>query len=412
MISFYRKTCKVSFTAACVIVVAVMVSYWLYKFKVEDRDIGVVDYVPLKDAKEIKFPVVSICLENPFIDEKLKEKNSSITSMAYRQYLEGKIYDKSYEQIDYPNVTIDLNQYLLAGNVWWRNETMVQIDLDNFNLIETFSGFYGTFNTDAFIKSYTFFKCYSMKFVVDGHRNVKKVGAIFNWTRLNSDWQSNQSVVHFIFHYPSQFFVLRDSKIQKSYLNHGGKTEFNFKNIEILKQRKTRNRKCSKDVENYDDTVVDEVLHKTGCRPPYIQSHKFYPQCEVQEDIFRSKIDTLANERVGIPKPCERASEIRKNVKHSDPPTLSKTWLFMINYPEEVKTITQSQDVDVHSLIGNIGGYLGLFLGKPIFYSSCDLMMLNSNEILNTIWKKDIFFLFRLRTCSDPRSDISHTGHN
>ena len=47
----------------------------------------------------------------------------------------------------------------------------------------------------------------------------------------------------------------------------------------------------------------------------------------------------------------------------------------MINYPEEVKTITQSQDVDVHSLIGNIGGYLGLFLGKPIFYSSCDLMM-------------------------------------
>ena len=179
MISFYRKTCKVSFTAACVIVVAVMVSYWLYKFKVEDRDIGVVDYVPLKDAKEIKFPVVSICLENPFIDEKLKEKNSSITSMAYRQYLEGKIYDKSYEQIDYPNVTIDLNQYLLAGNVWWRNETMVQIDLDNFNLIETFSGFYGTFNTDAFIKSYTFFKCYSMKFVVDGHRNVKKVGAIF-----------------------------------------------------------------------------------------------------------------------------------------------------------------------------------------------------------------------------------------
>ena len=51
------------------------------------------------------------------------------------------------------------------------------------------------------------------------------------------------------------------------------------------------------------------------------------------------------------------------------PPRPSKTWYIIINYPEEVKIITQSQDVDVHSLIGNIGGYLGLFLGKPIFYN-------------------------------------------
>ena len=74
-----------------------MVGYWLYKFKVEDRDIGVVDYVSLRDAKDIHFPLVAWCLKNPFIEEKLKSKNSSITSTAYRQYLEGKIYDKSYE---------------------------------------------------------------------------------------------------------------------------------------------------------------------------------------------------------------------------------------------------------------------------------------------------------------------------
>ena len=40
-------------------------------------------------------------------------------------------------------------------------------------------------------------------------------------------------------------------------------------------------------------------------------------------------------------------------------------WTIRIEYPEEVKIITQTKDVDVHSLIGNIGGYLGLFLGKP-----------------------------------------------
>ena len=66
---------------------------------------------------------------------------------------------------------------------------------------------------------------------------------------------------------------------------------------------------------------------------------------------------------------CYRASEILTEIK----PTLKSTrdknrrypyWSLLIRYPEEVKIITQSKEVDVHSLIGNIGGYLGLFLGK------------------------------------------------
>ena len=34
-----------------------------------------------------------------------------------------------------------------------------------------------------------------------------------------------------------------------------------------------------------------------------------------------------------------------------------------ITYPEYARIITQSKDVDIHALIGNIGGYVGLFLG-------------------------------------------------
>ena len=232
------------FTAACITVVAFMVGYWFYKFEVEDRDIGVVDYVPLKGTTEIKFPVVSLCLKYPFIDEKLKAKNSSITSMAYSHYLEGKIYDKSYEQIDYPNVTIDLNQYLLSGNAWWKNETYGKLDSDNINVIETFSGFYGRFHSDKFTKLYSFFKCYSMKFVVDDLRNVKKVRAVFNWTRLNLDWQGKVHVVHYVFHYPNQFFLLKHEFFEmfKFFLVRGGKYELNIVKLEILKQRKTVNR--------------------------------------------------------------------------------------------------------------------------------------------------------------------------
>ena len=38
-----------------------------------------------------------------------------------------------------------------------------------------------------------------------------------------------------------------------------------------------------------------------------------------------------------------------------------------ISYPERVKIIVQSQAVDFHSLIGNVGGYIGLFLGMTTY---------------------------------------------
>ena len=40
----------------------------------------------------------------------------------------------------------------------------------------------------------------------------------------------------------------------------------------------------------------------------------------------------------------------------------------MVTYPSKGKTITQLQEVDAHALIGNIGGYIGLFLGKIIAF--------------------------------------------
>ena len=38
--------------------------------------------------------------------------------------------------------------------------------------------------------------------------------------------------------------------------------------------------------------------------------------------------------------------------------------ILAIRYPENVRIITQTKDVDIHALIGNIGGYVGLFLGN------------------------------------------------
>ena len=145
-------------------------------------------------------------------------------------------------------------------------------------------------------------------------------------------------------------------------LDKAGDTTLTLEELEVLKQRNSRHRKCSEDIDIYDKNIVDELLQKTGCRPPYLQSHQSYQKCKTKKDIREGKIDILARKRVQILKACQRISKVRQNFENSAYD--GRFWEFLIAYPEEVKIITQSKDVDVHSLIGNIGGYIGLLLGK------------------------------------------------
>ena len=52
------------FTAFCIASTFVMVGYWMYKFQLEDRDIGVVDYKSIQESDDIPFPVFSFCFND------------------------------------------------------------------------------------------------------------------------------------------------------------------------------------------------------------------------------------------------------------------------------------------------------------------------------------------------------------
>ena len=409
-----RKVFKLSFTILCAIVVAFMVGYWFYKYEYEDRDIGVVDYAMLEHEKDIKSPVTSLCFESPFIgnySENYTVKiRGNVTEISYRDYLAGDLFDNTHQRIDYTNVTLDLNQYFRAGTIWWQNGTSNKYFIDSISRIEKFNYFnYGvvepyldyvddmdweklnetyeednvgsinfneTFNGFNTINS-LLMKCFTMQVGSEEPRNVKSISLNFDNARLLEDWQSSYRVSsYFVVHYPNQLFLTKEVEMQYFGIWDDLLTVLSVEKLEILKQRNSRNRKCSKDIDNYDNIIIDELLHKTGCRPPYLHTHESFPECDTQNKIRVSKIDFQTGKRLGIPKACKRISEVRLSLKGLALENSWNLWTIKINYPEEVKIITQSRDVDVHSLIGNIGGYLGLFLGKPIFYSSCDLMML------------------------------------
>ena len=67
--------------------------------------------------------------------------------------------------------------------------------------------------------------------------------------------------------------------------------------------------------------------------------------------------------------PCKETTSIAyKHYYLSNGENSTETYDLWISYPQIGKVINQLREIDEHTLIGNIGGYIGLFLGKILSY--------------------------------------------
>ena len=88
-----------------------------------------------------------------------------------------------------------------------------------------------------------------------------------------------------------------------------------------------------------------------------------FPKCKHRKEMEDAAYDLYDVRTRYYPKACQRISRIDFDYS---PVSMKGKLQFLIVYPEDVKVITQSKELDEHALVGNIGGYIGLFLGKLI----------------------------------------------
>ena len=364
MVAFINEKIKALFTTFCFIAVSFMIGYWVYKYKVEDRDIGVVDYLSLSNAIDVDFPLAALCFNRPFINENLRQVSQNqenlITIDDYVEYLEGKNYDGRYELFEYKNVSLDLGNYFLYSEVQWKNSTYQwQNSSSKVEHKEVFNGFLtGSFR-----------KCFVLRYDVDTNRNVKMVRFHYDLPKLLKDlngFGSSELKFYLRLYYPGQFFL---GEYQAPVYLHKTSTPLLvwIKELEILQKRKTDKRKCYEKTNSYDNMVMESYLASVECRVPYLYHDNSSPLCNTAEKIKNSNLQYTFPELLNIPKACKRISRVgvrKMNPKKGKGYSRRKKWHFTLSYPKEVKIITQSKEVDIHSLIGNIGGYFGLFLGR------------------------------------------------
>ena len=348
---------KCCFTITCIFCTLSMVGYWIYKYFAEDRDIGVVDYKSFEESLDNPFPVVSFCFDSIFLPRAFPNNNISSNYFEYIQYLKGEIADETYASLTYPNITIDLENYFLFEEVKWANETSHRNGTLSIKHTPNFNGIYylGEFR-----------KCFEVSSNIQHFRHVKEVNLYYNKTKMLHDLEGEYPIdVFFNIHHSGQFFLAPNDptfiQINGGWENHNVWIE----DIELLKSRNSQWRTCTPDfgAPSYDNMVLQEHLLHKGCIPPYLAPYQGWRICKTQEEMKFAMYSFNTIRKKYVPISCKRISKIYYLTQVGEELENNSTWRFSMVFPDFIRVITQTKEVDIHRLIGNIGGYVGFFLG-------------------------------------------------
>ena len=353
------------FKILCGIAAVVMIGYWIFKFNKND-DVSAIEYISYETHSDIVYPELSICFISPFTSPILFWSSSgNISATEYEEYINGKkIFREEYTKIDFYDVTLDIFEYVEHIHIYMRNqiipEPLICQKLDDCPYVRFKNSFDGFFN--GWIT-----RCFGFDVNSKMVNNVNSLYVLFK-KDLNimldrfSKYGSGQ--IFLVLNYPGQ--MLKNPGVWKSIWKNGndsnGLLSVKVSINEILRRRNKRKDPCFVDWTHFDDTVLKTHHDAVGCSPPYHKSSK--PVCTLQKEIMDSRYELNEIRNRYIPPPCEEMSSIAFSAEHLEISKNSKNFEFYYNYPDKTKVIQQVKAVDFQTLIGNIGGYIGLLLGN------------------------------------------------
>ena len=175
----------------------------------------------------------------------------------------------------------------------------------------------------------------------------------------------------------------RRIKIEKQ-IKAGGKnstTNLSVRDVEVIQHRNTKHDQCY-GWKEYDGLYLEKIMKSVGCRPFYANLSAEYPLCNTQNDM-KAFWDTGVRDIEIIPPPCIELRKCDVEVEDVDSDASKEdkifpgigeklqntsSW-FRISVDiigKTFKNIEQNRAYTFQTLIGNAGGYVGLFIGTTI----------------------------------------------
>ena len=325
-------------------------------------------------------------------------------------------------RVDYDKSTVDLRAFMKQINVYSGKTRVYHWSLDSGNQMP----FYVSYR-HPLLKCFSIDISWE---VISNMKKGASISALYMEVDNNNTVFSTNSrfTLAYFLHYPQQ--LMRSTSISREQLAIQSKLYrkiISIDNMEIIRRRNTQTTKClSEESDKDDDLILQRLVEKTGCRPPHWHGYEKYPKCTRFDQMFQLLTPNLDlhdqefliefEENPGSPcnqifsisytvlelKELKRAGEKptkdgkdevsalgspRTDLKEEKPDInpahivskrsppdpsilydIPETRVMEITFRNsKYKEIKDVQAFCIESYIGNLGGYLGLFIGVSIW---------------------------------------------
>ena len=387
--------------------------YWKY---LEDRSSTQIEYKTFHDTKRDIYPTITFCIRNSefknqtglYDRQKLNEKYEIKDPLEYRDFLRGYIWKDKFAGVNYDDVTLDIKdrveEVTVISDTWqvlysWKmNDKPTNDSLnrqDSVSMDTQKFPFYTSYR-------HAYEKCSSMDLSVDEMPNIQ--GQLIRGIQVKLR-NIKIADLRYMISYPGQILLGYtidmefgwNQRITSGYVKV---KSFLVDMIAVYRKRNTFHNECSKHWTGYDEIVFRDIIKTANCRPPHWNISSEYPICNSKEKMKNVAIPQSIGKTASSTflkkflRPCDGILEAKlKTVSERRQMTFGGSistdgvdaadveFLFMNDHYKEIK---YTREFDIESLIGNVGGYIGLFLGFAIWQLP-DVMVMLASKFCNRI---------------------------
>ena len=414
---------------------AFLLLYCMYMFNLNEST-SLVDFRTIGKRSGVDiYPSISICpYQLGFISEsKLQRDNITSKAENYKSFLFGKMWDSKLANINYDHYTLNLQDYVTTIMVDDRGATKQILYKWTPESTETHRKNYGKENLPFHI-SYRSDKdkCFSL----DVDKDIMKRLRVNKLRTIIIEFE-NFAVprvgLNVFMHYPKQLFhslpIFKIKRLKKIRYPKIWLDSIVVSNMIAVRRRNTNKEACDENWQDVDDAILKSIAGSVGCQPQHWKKgygidicntsekmrealippafnldtdllEKFNPPCHQLHVVMHESKTTQMD--IEIWKRNTKSEKSKTNVENSKQNTYPSDDInsrnktddnkfrketnitkrmeitFQLRYYEEIKHI---RAFDIQSLIGNVGGYIGMFLGFAMWQLP-DFLDILKNKII------------------------------
>ena len=363
---------------ACCTVVTFYSIYELLLTYTKNEDSSKIHYKKFGEFKgETIYPMISICIVT-FGGKSLIRKNifsEPEEEVRYNSALTGDVeymHQNVSQHIDFDEININLKYYMDS----------FEIENLNHDRLERWD------HSNNQTASFPFYKSYqdpkTMCFSYNNHEHtMSTVNIIFDNQKLAEISSSDHEYYFYIYLTNDHQLIRNMLYLQKEDLWYLPKKSVNHVRIDVtgislLRLRPSAKDRCNSELENDDFEWMKKVVAKVGCIPSYwkflkldnnVPCNHTYQYKNFTNFFARVKRNNVNDVFDEYSPPCTRM-RILTSIKFLDYYKKNKTRIDFRYLTREFEEIRNVRDFDLETMIGNIGGYVGMIMGISILQIS------------------------------------------